>query len=172
MADDCLPGAANAPATCRAAEPVLCSSRPRVVLANVSFPVFCQPMPLRRLLLMVVALVSCAPTVTRSVVLAPNPNGCYVIVYDQAGFSGARQVVNGPARLSTLKLTSTGVDSDWSNRIRSLRVGEAATLTIYTDPSFAGRSMRLPARTTQDQFESAFSGHVQSAVLECGGAER
>ena len=33
----------------------------------------------------------------------PSPNGCYVLVSDQEGFAGAREYINGPAKLFGLK---------------------------------------------------------------------
>jgi hypothetical protein len=32
----------------------------------------------------------------------PDPGGCYVLVYDQPEFMGAREFINGPAKYSTL----------------------------------------------------------------------
>jgi hypothetical protein len=52
-------------------------------------------------ILILVVLAGCAPRVTSSAVQAPNPNGCYVFVYENPDFSGARSVFNGPRRFRT-----------------------------------------------------------------------
>jgi hypothetical protein len=103
---------------------------------------------------------------------APNPNGCFVYVYDSVEFSGARYVFNGPARFRTLNRTLSTGELGWDNRIRSLRVGEAATFTVFTETSFSGRSTRFTPGTAHPQLLPAFAGHIQSAVVECGGVTR
>jgi hypothetical protein len=103
---------------------------------------------------------------------APNPNGCFVYVYDSAEFAGARYVFNGPARFRTLNRTLSAGELGWDNRIRSLRVGETALLTVFTETSFGGRSTRFTAGTAHPQLPPAFAGHIQSAVLECPAATR
>jgi hypothetical protein len=102
-----------------------------------------------------------------SISQAPNPNGCFVYVYENPEFAGARYVFNGPARFRTLNRTLSTGELGWDNRIRSLRVGEAATFTVFTDTSFAGRSTRFTAGSAHRQLAPAFAGHIQSAVVEC-----
>ena len=122
--------------------------------------------------LILIVLAGSTPRVTSSVVQAPDPNGCHVFVYENAEFSGARYVLNGPRRFRTLNPTLGGGEPSWNNRIRSLRVGEAAALTVFTKTSFGGRSMRFLSSTAHPQLEPAFAGHIQSAVLECSGVRR
>jgi hypothetical protein len=113
-----------------------------------------------------------APTAGRAAFQAPNPNGCYVYVYETAEFAGARYVLNGPARIRTLKRTLSAGELGWDNRIRSLRVGEAANITVYTETSFGGRSTSFSSGTAHPQLDPAFAGHIQSAVVECSGTAR
>jgi hypothetical protein len=127
---------------------------------------------MRRPIALVAVVLLHTPTLTLTVVQAPNPNGCYVYVYENAEFGGARYVLNGPARFRTLKRTLSEGELGWDNRIRSLRVGDTANLTVYTETSFAGRSQRFPAGTADRHLEPAFAGHIQSAILECGGTTR
>lgn len=122
--------------------------------------------------LILVVLAGAMPRVGASVVQAPDPNGCYVFVYEQPEFSGARYVLNGPRRFRTLNSTLGAGEPGWNNRIRSLRVGEAAGLTVFTETSFGGRSMRFLSGAAHPQLEPAFAGHIQSAVLECSGDRR
>jgi hypothetical protein len=129
-------------------------------------------MPRSLVLLTLALLAGSTPTVTSARWQAPNPNGCYVYVYENADFSGARHVFNGPARIRSLKRTLSAGELGWDNRIRSLRVGEAAVVTVFTEISFGGRSTRFQAGSAHPQLEPAFAGHIQSAVLECDGTAR
>lgn len=121
----------------------------------------------RPVALLIVILLAGAPPVTSAVVQAPNPNGCYAYVYEHAEFGGARYILNGPARFRTLKRTLSAGELGWDNRIRSIRVGETAALTVFTESSFGGRSMSFVAGTVHPHLETGFAGHIQSAVLEC-----
>jgi hypothetical protein len=49
------------------------------------------------------ALWACAQSDVASLRSAtmPDPGGCYVVVYEQAGFTGAREYINGPRRYAT-----------------------------------------------------------------------
>jgi hypothetical protein len=123
-------------------------------------------------ILMLVLLVGCVPLRASAIFQAPNPNGCYVYVYENAEFSGAKYVFNGPARFRTLSRTLSMGELGWDNRIRSLRLGEAAVLTVFTKTSYEGRSMRFTPGTAHAHLEPALAGHIQSAILECSAASR
>src|SRR5687767_4413438 len=98
---------------------------------------------------------------------APNPNGCYVIVYERPDYQGAGEVLNGPLRLSSLERLSETNEENWRNRIRSLRVGNSAAVTAYVDPAFAGDSRQFTAGTAQPRLEVALSGRIESLELAC-----
>ena len=68
---------------------------------------------------------------------APNPNGCYVFLYDRPDWQGAGVVLNGPARWPKLEGLLANQEN-WRNRIRSVDIGPAATVTVYTDAAFQG----------------------------------
>jgi hypothetical protein len=123
-------------------------------------------------LLIVIALAGCPPRMRSAVVQAPNPNGCYVFVYENAQLSGARYVFNGPRRFRTFNPTIREGEPGWDNRIRSLRVGETAAVTVFTEPSFGGRSMRFLSSTAHPELDLSFAEHIQSAVIECSGMSR
>jgi hypothetical protein len=56
--------------------------------------------------LMLIGLIGCAhPSITADL-RAPNPNGCYAIVYERPDYKGAGHVLNGPLRLPTLERLS------------------------------------------------------------------
>jgi len=63
----------------------------------------------------------------------------------QARFGGRADFINGPRRYSTLGDLPGG--RAWQNRIRSLRLGRTAIVTVWSDENFRGvrfRSVRLP----------------------------
>ena len=76
---------------------------------------------------------------------APNPNGCYVFVYDRPEWQGGRVVLNGPGKWSNLERLLLN-EENWRNRIRSLDVGPAATVTVYTDLRVHGLVTPLRSR--------------------------
>jgi hypothetical protein len=106
----------------------------------------------------------------RSVSLpAPNPNGCYVIVYEHADFRGVVDVFNGPARWPTLDdLQGMNLES-WRNRIRSLRVGSAATVSAYSDRAFRGQSQRFEPGSEHPRLPAGLSARIEALGLSCGG---
>jgi Beta/Gamma crystallin len=86
---------------------------------------------------------------------APNPNGCYVFVYDRPDWQGAGVVLNGPARCRSW-MDSLANQENWRNRIRSVDVGPAATVTVYTDAAFQGASRRLAPNSKHPRLDSEF----------------
>src|SRR5205809_666282 len=61
----------------------------------------------------ILQVAACAHPVTHPRLRAPNPNGCYAIVFEEPSFGGAGDVLNGPARLN-------GVDQVPGNESREL----------------------------------------------------
>ena len=98
---------------------------------------------------------------------APNPNGCYALIFDQPTFLGAGDVINGPVRWPTLTNIPETQQATWDDRIRSLRVGPAATLTVYTEREFKGQSREFAAGTEISQLDSAPSSSIKSLALVC-----
>jgi hypothetical protein len=96
---------------------------------------------------------------------APNPNGCYVKVFEQPQLRGRTDFINGPKRYVTLNGLPNG--ADWNNRIRSVDVGPGATVTVWTDTNFEGASMGLPANTRSAALPPAFAGHIESIDVRC-----
>jgi hypothetical protein len=45
-------------------------------------------------------------------------------------------------------------------------------LTVFTETSFGGRSMRFPSGTAHSQLAPAFDGRIKSLELECSGTAR
>lgn len=98
----------------------------------------------------------------------PDPGGCYVVVYDQPDFMGAREFINGPSRHA--KLTVLPFRADWRHRIRSARVGPDATVTAWVDEGFQGAFMTWNAESSYPRLSLAFSGEVESLDVTCAPA--
>ena len=97
---------------------------------------------------------------------APNPNGCYAFVYDRPDWQGARAVLNGPDKWSNLERVHLD-NVDWRNRIRSIDVGPAATVTVYTDLRFMGRSRRLAPKSKLARLDGEINAQIESLDLTC-----
>ena len=97
---------------------------------------------------------------------APNPNGCYVFVYDRPDWQGTGVVLNGPARWPNLEGLRANQEN-WRNRIRSVDVGPAATVTVYTDAAFSGLSRRFSPNSKQPRLDSEVSARIESLELAC-----
>jgi hypothetical protein len=95
----------------------------------------------------------------------PDPGGCYVLVYEQPEFVGAREFINGPAKYPTLMALPFRVT--WRRRIRSARVGLAATVTAWVREGFQGASMMLRADSSYPRLSNTFSGQVESLEVAC-----
>jgi hypothetical protein len=96
---------------------------------------------------------------------APNPNGCYVKVFDQPQLRGAADFLNGPMRYSTLERLGNG--ANWANRIRSLEVGPGATATAWAEVNYAGTSMELRVDTRYPTLPQALVGTIKSLDVRC-----
>jgi hypothetical protein len=97
---------------------------------------------------------------------APNPNGCYVFVYDRAAWQGARVLLNGPDKWSTLERVLLN-NEDWRNRIRSMDVGPRATVTVYTERRFMGVSRRFGPGGRVERLDGQISANIESLDLTC-----
>lgn len=94
----------------------------------------------------------------------PHPGGCYVLVYEQPQFMGAREYINGPGRYATLADLPFRVD--WRRRIRSAHVGPAASVTLWDNERFQGAARRLVAEARHPVLDE-LSGRVASLEIEC-----
>jgi len=98
---------------------------------------------------------------------APNPNGCYLMIFEQPAFAGSADVLNGPGRWPNLRAVQETNYPDWSNRIRSLKTGSAATVTVFTETRFGGLSERYPAGTDRAALRPDLSEKLASIDIAC-----
>lgn len=75
-------------------------------------------------------------------------------------------MLNGPLRVSSLE-TVVSSAGHWDRRIRSIRLGDAATVTVYAEPNLIGRSARYLAGATVSQIDTGLTGRIRSLQLEC-----
>jgi len=98
---------------------------------------------------------------------APNPNGCYVFVYDQVDWHGERVVLNGPGRWGTVGRLRRDDDKDWQDNIHSIEVGSSATVTLYAEANFRGVFQRLGPASVQGRFVGSLNAAIKSISLSC-----
>ena len=120
-------------------------------------------------LLLLPVLSACAHPSARIPLRAPDPTGCYAIVYEEPNFLGAGDVLNGPGRYPRLTAIAQTNYGNWQNRIRSLRIGSTATVTVYADDAFAGARRRFATGVDVPRIGDDLSGRIQSLDLACSG---
>ena len=91
---------------------------------------------------------------------APNPNGCYVMFFEQPEFKSVADILNRPGRWPTLDGLHETTHDRWGNRIRSLRAGEIATIIAFTEPQFRGLSARYAPGTNHANLTPDVSGRI------------
>jgi hypothetical protein len=97
----------------------------------------------------------------------PNPNGCYVFVYEQPDWRGERVVLNGPGTWPNLGRLRRDDDKDWRKRIRSVEVGSGANVTLYTELGFRGVYQLLGPGSDQARFSPSMSVGIESLAVSC-----
>lgn len=124
---------------------------------------------MRKLALIALALVSilaaCAKPRASGHLTMPHPEGCYVEVFDAAGFRGNRDFINGPVKHATLSELPGG--GNWKRRVLSLKAGPAATVRAWAAEDFAGASLRLRPEQQAPTLSEAFSAKIESLQIEC-----
>jgi hypothetical protein len=122
-------------------------------------------------LFVVLSLTACGGEPKRIAVgpAAPNPNGCFAFVYDRDDFKGVSAVLNGPGRWQNLERLQVD-DVDWRNRIKSIDVGAAATLTVFIEIGFTGMSRQIPSGSRLSRLDDALTANIESIQMSCKGA--
>src|SRR5262245_28241982 len=100
----------------------------------------------------------------------PNPNGCYIKVFDREQFHGTADFISGPHRYATL--TDLPNAAKWANRIRSAEVGPGAIVMAWTEEDFKGRSLTLGTERRYGGLTETFAGHIASMEVSCTPAPK
>ena len=103
-----------------------------------------------------------SPSLTRTM---PNPEGCFVQVWNDAGFAGFSDFINGPNRY--VHLRDLPHRRTWKDRIGSLRLGPAATAVVWSGEEFSGESLLLTADSRNQQAFAALPMKIQSLDIRC-----
>ena len=94
----------------------------------------------------------------------PDPTGCYVRVFDTPDYRGAEEYINGPIKLE--QLTSLPGGKSWTKRIRSVRVGPSADVTVWTAERYSGQQLRM-VETAYATLPMAFDKMIASMQIQC-----
>jgi hypothetical protein len=95
----------------------------------------------------------------------PNPEGCFVQVWDGPRHTGITDYVNGPKPWMNLRdMPGARV---WANRIRSMKTGLTARAVVYAEENFQGASIRLAPDRDYAVLPEGISGRVASVNIEC-----
>jgi hypothetical protein len=95
----------------------------------------------------------------------PNPEGCFIQVWDLPSFAGVTDYLNGPRSYTNLRdLPGARI---WANRIRSVKTGVAARAIVYAHEDYLGMSLRLATDREYPTFPQELSGQIASIRIEC-----
>jgi hypothetical protein len=111
--------------------------------------------------------IACGAPPLRVPMRSPNPNGCYVMVFEGRGFESYADVLNGPNRWSSLDGLKETNHARWNDRIRSLRVGSAATVTAFTESGFRGAAERYQPGSEHADLPPEISAKIESLEIVC-----
>ena len=115
----------------------------------------------RVLIVFLIAAAACTQPPALVSLPAPNPSGCYVRVHDRTDFGGIGDVFNGPGRWPRLEGLVNTNEERWRNRVQSLHVGSAATLTVYREENFKGASRQFSPGTDEPRLDEGLSAANQ-----------
>jgi Beta/Gamma crystallin len=119
------------------------------------------------LLLLSVAVGACAERANRvaTSISAPNPDGCYVQVWDAPNYRGEMDYFNGPGQYPDLRKLPDG--DDWNERIRSVKVGPRAYANAYTGTNYSGNGFMFRQDTIHPRLPDHISGQIKSLSVRC-----
>lgn len=110
------------------------------------------------------ALSACAhPARVNARTQSPDPDGCFVIMYQGVEFDGERRLINGPKRIDDL----SSLGPEWTQEVGSLRVGDAAIVAVHSREELFGRTLNVAAGTSVPILEYLFPGPVRSMSVQC-----
>lgn len=96
----------------------------------------------------------------------PNPDGCYLQVWNGPQYTGQFDYINGPRSYPTLR--SMANQRNWQRRIASVRVGPTATATAFPDENFQGGAFELAARAQFSTLPEIITRRISSLRIQCG----
>ena len=113
------------------------------------------------------ALIACGSPPLRIAMRAPNPSGCYVMLYEGTKFGANSDVLNGPGQWASLDSLTETNHTTWANRIRSVRVGGSARVTAFTGRKFQGQSETYAPESELPALNPALAANIESLSIDC-----
>jgi len=95
----------------------------------------------------------------------PSPDGCFVQVWNGAGFAGTSDFINGPVEYRHLRDLPSR--RSWKDRIGSLRLGPRASAVAWSAEQLSGRSLMLTADSREQGAFAALPLKIQSLDIRC-----
>jgi hypothetical protein len=97
----------------------------------------------------------------------PNPDGCYVQVWDGPKYTGTGDYISGPQSYPHLR--SMPNQRNWNRRIVSVRVGPTAIATAFPEENFRGGAYDLPQSATFSTLPDTMTRRISSLRIQCSG---
>jgi hypothetical protein len=95
----------------------------------------------------------------------PSPDGCYVQVWNDSGFAGNSDFINGPIQYGHLRDLPNR--RSWKDRISSLRLGPGASAVAWSGEQFSGQSLVLTAESDGQGIFAELPLAIQSLDIRC-----
>lgn len=92
--------------------------------------------------------------------------GCWVRVYDKKNYEGDSLLLTGPISMPRMR---GPFGFDWENKVRSLKVGPNANLTIYDNRDFRDQDKFIDAKMNVPDMskQMGFFDDFRSMMLSC-----
>ena len=113
------------------------------------------------------ALSACGARDLRIGTHAPNPNGCYVMLFRGPAFTLTSDLLNGPGRWPRLDNLSDTHHREWANEIRSLRVGDGASVVAFVEENYRGVSTQFSAGSEHAELPPHLAENIESIQIVC-----
>ena len=95
----------------------------------------------------------------------PSPDGCFVQVWNDAGFAGTSDYINGP--IQYVHLRDLPNRRSWKDRIGSLKIGPGASVMAWSREQFSGQSLLLTAGNREQKTVASLPMKIQSLDIRC-----
>jgi hypothetical protein len=95
----------------------------------------------------------------------PNPDGCFVRVWDEPGFTGVSDFINGPVQYEHLRDLPNR--RSWKARIRSLALGPRASAFAWSEEGFSGVPVPLTTDSRDGGRFAVLPVKIQSLDIRC-----
>ena len=95
----------------------------------------------------------------------PSPDGCFVQVWNDSGFAGNSDFINGPNQYGHLRDLPNR--RSWKDRISSLRLGPGASAVAWSGEQFSGQSLLMTADSGERGTFAVLPLEIQSLDIRC-----